>query len=156
MLEDKIILRPKPFRPLLLGVICAAFTAGGLLIAQHESIKGIFIASFFGLCTLVFIVHLIPGSNQLTLTKEGFIITSLFRSDFTEWSNISYFRVGTIGHTRFVLFDYSVNHAKYTSAKRLAKIISGNHGAIPGNYGLTLNDLCSLLNQYRDNSELNK
>lgn len=156
MLEDKLVLRPNPNRTILLGLVCLAFTVGGLLIAQQAIVKGWLIASFFGLGVFVFIIQLIPGSSQLSLTKEGFITTSLFRSHFTDWSDIEQFEVGYVGKSKFVKFDYKANHKKHKTGKGIAKFLSGNHGALPSNYGLSLSELCDLMNEWKTLTQLEK
>lgn len=153
--EDKLILRPKPLKNVVLGLVCLAFTIGGVFISLEEEWKGWLIASFFGLGLLVFIVQLIPGSSQLTLTQEGFIVTSLFRSHFTKWTNVTFFRVDLIGHSKFVQFDYDTDFKKYMMSRRIAKLISGNHGALPSNYGMSLSELCDLMNEWKNISQLN-
>jgi len=154
--EDKLILRPKPLKTIILALVCLAFTTGGILISLEEEWKGWLIASFFGLGLLVFIVQLIPGSSQLTLTKEGFIVTSLFRSYFTEWSDIEPFEVGYVGKSKFVKFDYKANHKKHKTGKGIAKFLTGNHGALPSNYGMSLEDLSGLMNTWKSATQLEK
>jgi hypothetical protein len=92
------------------AVTSLLFVAGGIFILKEEVLKGWLITLFFGVCFLIFVIQLIPGSIQLTLTKEGFTTTSLFRSHFTEWSDIDQFKVGYVGKSKFVKFDYKANH----------------------------------------------
>jgi len=156
MLEDKVILRPKPFKTILMGLVSLLLTVGGVFMAEEEPLKGWLITSFFGLCLLVFSIQLIPGSTQLTLSKEGFKATSLFRGQFTKWSDIEGFKVGYVGKTRFVKFDYTSKHKKHKFGKGLAKFLSGNHGALPSNYGMSLEDLSDLMNTWKSVTQFEK
>ncbi len=117
---------------------------------QEEPLKGWLITSFFGLCLLVFIVQLIPGSTELKLTEEGFEMTSLFRKSTTKWTNVKSFRVGYLGQNKTVKFDYVDGHNKYAKGKRIAKQLSGNHGALPTTYGLKANELLRILNEWKN------
>lgn len=116
--EDKLILRPKPFKTIMFAVTSLLFVAGGIFILKEEVLKGRLITLFFGVCFLIFVIQLIPGSTQLSLTKEGFTTTSLFRSHFTDWSDIEQFEVGYVGKSKFVKFDYKANHKKTQNRKR--------------------------------------
>ena len=144
------ILKPKATKTILLGIVCLAFFVGGILIAKEESLKGWLIASFFGLGFIVFIIQLIPGSTQLTLTKEGFIMTSLFRSHFTKWSDVKVFKIGYLGRNKAVMFDYVDNHTKYEFGKIVSKSLSNSHGALASNYGLKVTELLNLLNDWKN------
>jgi hypothetical protein len=150
MANDTIMLRPKAPKTILLALVSLVFTAGGILIAQKESLKGWSIAAFFGLGFIVFIIQLIPGSTQLTLTKDGFIMTSLFRSNLTKWTDVKAFKLGYLGRKQAVVFDYSSTHKKHAVGKLIAKKLSNSHGALPSNYGLPHAELLSLLNSWKD------
>jgi hypothetical protein len=150
MTDDKKILRPETTKTIVLGIVCLAFIVGGILMTEEESLKGWLIASFFGLVLIVFIIQLIPGSTQLTLTKAGFIMTSLFRSNFTKWSDVKEFKIGYLGRNKAVMFDYVDNHTKYGIGKLVAKSLSGSHGALPNNYGLKVTELLNLMNDWKN------
>ena len=156
MLEDKLVLRPKPFKTIVFAVTSLLFVAGGIFMIEEEGWKGWLITSFFGLCFVTFIIQLIPGSTQLTLTQEGFTTTSLFRSHFTEWSDIEQFEVGYVGKSKFVKFDYKANHKKHKTGKGIAKFLSENHAALPSGYGLSLSELCDLMNEWKSLTQLEK
>jgi hypothetical protein len=148
MIQEDLILRPRPYKSILLGLLCLVFTIGGVYMAFDEGLKGFLIACFFGLGVLVAILQLIPGSNQLVLTKEGFTMTSLFRSHFIRWTDVDYFKPGYIGKSQFLLFDFSAEYKKHDVGKKIAKWISGKHAALPSNYGLSLQELSELMNEW--------
>ena len=150
MTHDKQILRPKATKTILLGIVCLAFTVGGIMMWEDESLKGWLIASFFGLGLIVFIIQLIPRSTQLTLTKEGFIMTSLFRSHLTKWSDVKVFKIDYLGRNKAVMFDYVDKHTKHKIGKIISKSLSDSHGALPSNYGLKVTDLLNLMNDWKN------
>lgn len=150
MNTEEQILRPKNPKTILLALVSLVFTIGGIFIVKDESLKGWLIISFFGLCFLVFLVQLLPGSTQLKLTKKGFIMTSLFRSHFTKWTDIKTFQTGYLGSNKTVMFDYIDNHKKHSTAKIFSKQLSGSHGALPSTYGLKATELIRLMNEWKN------
>ena len=150
MKAEKKTYRPKNPKTILLGLISLAFVIIGSYMIQGEPLKGWLITSFFGLCLLVFILQLIPGSTELKLTEEGFEMTSLFRKNTTKWADIKSFKVGYLGQKKTVKFDYVDGHSKHTAGKLIAKQLSGNHGALPSTYGLKANELLKILNEWKN------
>lgn len=135
---------------ILLAAVSMLFTYGGILIIEDNSLKGWFITLFFGLCFLVALIQLIPNSSQIKLTKEGFTMTSLFRSHFTKWEDVKYFKEGYIGSKKTVMFDYVDSHDKFTLGKGIAKYLSDSHGALPDTYGIKTPELIRILNEWKN------
>lgn len=150
MTNDQQILRPKATKTIFYGIVCLTGSVGGMIITDEENLKGWLIASFFGLLLIVFVIQLIPGSTQLTLTKDGFIMTSLFRSHITKWSDVKAFKIGYLGRNKAVMFDYVNSHLKHEIGRVVAKSISGSHGALPSNYGLKVTELLNLMNDWKN------
>jgi hypothetical protein len=150
MKNEKKIYRPKNPKTILLGLISLVLTVGGTFMIQDEPLKGLLITSSFGLCSLVFIVQLIPGSTELKLTEEGFEMTSLFRKNTTKWTDVKSFKVGYLGQNKTIKFDYVESHKKHTTGKLIAKQLSGNHGALPTTYGLKATELLQILNEWKN------
>ena len=149
-MDDKEILKPKTTKTILLGIVSLTFTIEGIMLTDKESLKGWLIASFFGLGLIVFLIQLIPGSTQLTLTKEGFIMTSLFRSHLTKWSDVKEFKIDYLGRNKAVMFDYIDSYRKHQIGKTIAKSLSDSHGALPSNYGLELTELLNKMNECKN------
>ncbi len=150
MKHEKKIYRPKNPKIILLGLISLILMVGGTFIIQDEALKGWLITSFFGLCLLVFIVQLIPGSTELKLTEEGFEMTSLFRKSITKWTDVKSFKVGYLGQNKTIKFDYVDRYIKHTIGKSIAKQLSGNHGALPTTYGLKATELLKIMNRWKN------
>ncbi len=150
MKAEKKIYRPKNPKTILLGLVSGALMVGGTFIIPEEPIKGWLITSFFGLCLLVFIVQLIPGSTELKLTEEGFEMTSLFRKSVTKWTDVKSFKVGYVAQNKTIKFDFVDDHKEHMTGKIIAKQLSGNHGALPTTYGLEASELLKILNEWKN------
>lgn len=142
--------RPKTLKTILLGLTCLLFTIGGTLIIHDQPLKGWLGTSFFGLCLLVFIIQLIPGSTELKLTNEGFETTSLFRANLTKWKDVKTFRIGYLGKNKTIMFDYVESHKKHLAGKLIAKKMSGSQGALPSTYGLQANEILAIMNEWKN------
>ena len=150
MKPEKKIYRPKNPKTILLGLVSGTLMVGGTFVIPEEPLKGWLITSFFGLCLLVFIVQLIPGSTELKLTEEGFEMTGLFRKSVTKWTDVKSFKVGYLGQNKTIKFDFVDDHKKHETGKLIAKHLSGNHGALPTTYGLKATELLKILNEWKN------
>lgn len=149
MKNENLILRPKKSNNILLLTGSLAFTAIGFIVLKDNEFISWVAILFFGLCSLVFLIQLLPGSTQLFLTEDGFIITSLFRSHFTDWKEVKSFKIGYLGRDLTVMFDYVDSHKKHTIGKYISKEMSGSHGALPSTYGMKATELLKLMNEFK-------
>jgi len=150
MKTERQTYKPRNPKTLLLGLVSLIFVVGGVFMTKDEPVMGWFVTSFFGICLLVFLVQLIPGSTELTLTEEGFEMTSLFRKSMTLWSDIEKFKLGYLGKNKTVMFDYNESHKKQETGKLISKELSGSHGALPSTYGLKASELLKILNEWKN------
>jgi len=150
MKTEKQTFRPRNPKTVLLGLVSLTFVVSGIFMTKEQPIMGWFVTSFFGICLLVFLIQLIPGSTELTLTKEGFEMTSLFRKSVTRWTDIESFKIGYLGQSKTVMFDYNENYKKYETGKLIAKELSGSHGALPTTYGQKATELLKILNEWKN------
>lgn len=150
MKTERQTYRSKNPKTLLLGLVSLLFVVGGVFMTEDEPIMGWFVTSFFGICLLVFLIQLIPGSTELTLTKDGFEMTSLFRKSTTKWTDVDSFKIGYLGQNKTVMFDYIDGHNKHETGKLIAKGLSGSHGALPTTYGLKATELLRILNEWKN------
>jgi hypothetical protein len=143
------ILRPKRLKTFGWLALSAGFTAGGAWMILSGEPIGWFPALFFGLCAVVFGVILLPNSAYLRVSQDGFTVCSLFRAQSYRWSDVGPFTVGRIGPNRMVVFNFSDQYRAAPRARKLASALTGYEGALPDSYGMSLEDLASLLNEYR-------
>ncbi|MBJ6119619.1 hypothetical protein JAO76_15520 [Pontibacter sp. BT310] len=149
MENRNLILRPKKSKIILFLTGSVAFTAAGFLVLEENEFMGWMSIIFFGLCSITFLIQLIPGSFQLLLTKEGFTITSFFRSHFTYWKEVESFNLGYVGRDLTVMFDYVDSHKDHAFGKYISKEISDSHGALPDTYGMQATELLALLEEFK-------
>jgi hypothetical protein len=147
--DETQVFRPSSLRNLGLLAGSAAFTAIGLWMVSEKDSSGWFVAGVFGLGVLTAAVLSLPNSSYLRLGPDGFTVCSMFRSHSYRWSDVATFEVGRIGVNRMIVFNFSPG---YTGAKRgrlLATAMTGYEAALPDSYGMPLESLAALLNQYR-------
>jgi hypothetical protein len=148
-IPDTLLLRPSRKRWLLLLVLCLAFTAGGVMAAARGEIVGWLGLIFFGLCSVVAVILLLPNSAYLRLTRDDFEVRSLFRSHRVRWTDVKAFRPGRIGFNAMVLYDFAPSYAASRRMRAISSAIGGAEGAVPDSYGLSVPDLARLLEEWR-------
>ena len=136
---------------LLLG--CSAFVAIGIFILDKNPEIAWACIIFFGLGVIVALIQFYPNSTYLKLTNEGFEVKSLFKSSFTKWSDVKDFREGQIKGNKMIFFDYTDQHKKWNSGKKVAKFLSGNEGAVQSSYNIKTDELLILMEEYKQNSK---
>ena len=65
------------------------------MVATAEP-RGWAVLIFFGVGTIVSTVMLMPGAGGLTLDRDGFTTTSLFRANRSRWQNVTGFQAISI------------------------------------------------------------
>jgi hypothetical protein len=152
----EFILRPRRGGTLLYLAVSGLFTGGGTWMVREGEKLGWWVAAFFGLCTAVFLVQLVPGSACLRLTPDGFEMRALFRSSSLRWTDVRGFGVvrmkqhGFLTVHTMVGFDFSDSYDRSRAGRALARAVAGCEGALPDLYGLKAEALASLLNAWRD------
>lgn len=130
-------------------MVSSSFVAIGSYLIEENPFMAWMTIIFFGLGVIVFVIQLMPNSSRLKLSKDGFELKNLFKSDFTKWSDVDKFRVGYVGRTKMVKYDFSREHNKYNVGKKIAKSLSGSEGALPNTYGMKAKELAELMNDWK-------
>jgi hypothetical protein len=147
---EPLVLRPGKGRQLKLVGVCLAFVAAGaFLMTAGELAWGAAGVGFFGLGAIVLGTTLLPGASHLRLEREGFEIRSLFRAAHYRWSNVQNFRPVAIPPSGMTLvgFDFSPNARP--AAAWLSSSVAGAEGCLPDTYGLSPEDLSSVMEAWR-------
>jgi hypothetical protein len=131
-------------------MLSAAFTAGGVCMGLDGEQSGLLVAGFFGLCTLVMIGTLLPGSSSLRLSPEGFRVRILYRTTSVRWDEVAGFGVVSIGFQTLVVWDYSPGSPHFVLRGRVSATLRGHDAALPDTFGRSPRDLAELLKAYRD------
>jgi hypothetical protein len=145
-----VTLYPSRKKWLLVCAGSALFAIGGVWMVRSGEWMGWLPLIFFSLVALVAAVAMLPGAGALTLGREGFEITNLFRRHPTRWQDALRFTTARIppATQRWVVYDDTSQ-----SAKRIAKInveVVGRNAALPDTYGLSPDDLGHLMMRWRE------
>jgi hypothetical protein len=145
-----VTLYPSRKKWLLVFAGGALFASGGVWMIRSGEWTGWFPLVIFALVVVIAAVAMLPGAGALTLDREGFEITNLFRRHRTSWQDALRFATARIppATQRWVVYD-DLGH----SAKQLAKInveIVGRNAALPDTYGLSSDDLGQLMTEWRE------
>src|SRR5688572_24515151 len=101
------------------------FVAGGIWMDPDEPWVGGSTAVFFGLCGLVGLVTLLPGSSYLTLTTQGFWFAGLFRKHFVAWKDVVSFSVAQIQTHKMVGWNYTSAFKEQVVLRRVSSMVAG-------------------------------
>lgn len=142
-------LKTSPWRHLGLLVISLVFVAIGILMVRDGEGIGWLVLGFFGLCALAFAVQMLPGASRLRLDRDGFTVTSLFRSSTVHWSEVSRFFVARIGGRAMVCWEYNAAVPHAVRSRRVSRALAGVEAGLPDTYGLTPEALVKLLEDWR-------
>jgi hypothetical protein len=145
-----VFMRPSRRKWLLILLGCAIFTAGSIWMVLEGKPIGWFPLIFFGLGSVTALALLLPGAGGLKLDANGFEITNLFQRKRTRWQDTSVFEPVRIPPANILLVVYDDAKLGASSMAQIASSIAGRNGALPDTYGLSANDLASLMTQWRE------
>jgi len=163
MRNEAITLKPRKLKTIGYLLISCAFVFIGFIVIDENALLRWSSISFFGLGVIVFIIQLIPDSTYLRLTRDGFEVRSLYKSNFTKWDEIKSFRAGSLTvptytnlgtfistNKKMVFYDYKKSHKKY----RIGKSLSGRQAALPDLYGMKVDELAKLMNKWKNKNSV--
>lgn len=150
MENDVIILAGRKQKWILIGLLSAAFVAGGVEMIRDGDTTGWGVALFFGLCLLVSVYMLTPNAIRLKIDQDGLEMKTLAKPMKIAWQDVDSFYVATIstGHakTKMIGIKFSDSYMQAKAMRKVASAITGIEGAIPDNFSLPADKLCELLN----------
>ncbi|MGB0133021.1 STM3941 family protein [Dokdonella sp.] len=132
----------------LLLLVSLMFVACGIWMFADKALTGLFIIAFFGLCALVFVIQLIPGSSWLRLDDEGFTYCALFRKRHVRWCDVEALTVTHIGAIQRIGWNYAVGCKDNALGRDLNRALAGVDAALPDNYGKSASVLAELMGSY--------
>ena len=153
MKKEPQIIKPNQLKNSILFLGCSAFVAISIFIKDSDPTIGWGSIIFFGLGLIVSLIRFIPNSTYLKLTDEGFEVKGLFRSSFTKWTDVKDFREGQIKCNKMIFFDYTDDHKKWNTGKKVAKFLSGYEGAVQSSYNIKTDRLLNLMKEYKRKSK---
>jgi len=146
--------KAKHFLFLLLSML---FVAGGVWMASDGDWMGHFAYLFFSLCSVVFVIQLIPNSSYLKLRDDEFEFSALFRRHHVKWKDIEGFGIMTQTHkgittNKMVGWDYKEGFDGSNFGRKASKKIAGIESGLPDTYGMKAEDLLSLMSVYLEHN----
>lgn len=135
---------------LLVLVTCLVFVAGGIGMVRDADSRGWLGIVFFGLGAIVATAALLPGASSLTLDREGFEFTSLYRRSRRRWQDATRFDVMQVprARTKLVVFDDATLTGSWGAAASIA--LSGRNAGLPDTYGFAADELARLMTRWRE------
>jgi hypothetical protein len=155
--NDELVLKPSKLRQFRLLITGAIFTAGGVWMIASHNLMGWFVLLFFGLCLLVFVINLLPNASYLRLTKDGFEVKQLFRSNFYRWTDVQDIQSGAqykygFPIRTYVGFNFSDTYEQAGKARAIAKSLTGCEGQLADNFGMEAPGLAALMARWKENA----
>lgn len=152
-----VTLRVSRLKTLALFVGSLAFVVGGIFLIVFAKgdpeawVAGIASVLFFGACTVIGALMLLPGAGSLTLDVDGFEVCSLFRRHRIAWPQASLFIVATLAlpdnNKRMV--GYDDDRLKGFGAE-FSRGTIGRNAALPDTYRLSVEELARLMTEWRE------
>jgi len=145
-----VTLRPSRLKWILVLLGALVFVAGGIGMIVSGETMGWVVAGFFGLCIPVGVIALLPGASGMTLHRDGFDISNMFRRQSYPWRDVSGFDAVRIppAMTKIVVFDHAGAAGK-TIAKLNVGLVGRNAG-LPDTYGIPADVLAGLMAAWRE------
>lgn len=156
-MEKIIILRAKKGRTIFLLIVCLFFVLAPVLINKKYDMIDWGSSVFFGAGVIIYLIQLLPNSSYLKLDEEGFELKSTYKLTYTKWSDVDRFKVGYIktrySKTKMIMLDYSEKYKKHKTGREISNYISGADGALPDNYGMKIEQLVKLMNEWKSENK---
>lgn len=132
------VFRPKQWSNLILLLVCSAFVALGIMALKDKPFLGWLVITFFGLGVIVSLIQFYPNASYIKLNEEGFEVKD--------------FRQGYISGNKMIFYNYTDEHKKWNSGKKVSKFLSGNEGAFQSTYNISTDKLMALMVDYKKRS----
>lgn len=153
MNDEKLVFEASRLKTVVLLLGCAVFLCVGIWFANDGDRWAIpvIIISAFG--CLIVLSMLVPGNFRLTIDSSGVELKSPFRSINLAWSDVDEFYVGYIhtgpSTTKLIAIKYSESYNKQRTGRKVSTQITGMEGAIPNHFNKSPEELCAILNSYK-------
>jgi hypothetical protein len=143
-------LQPSRVKWIVVLLGSAGFVAIGVFIMPWDSAETWFVTAFFGICMAAAIVILLPGAGGLRLDRQGFQVTSLYRSHFVRWPDATGFKAATVPPARQTMVVFDDAGAAAGALGRLNVGLIGRTSSLPDTYGMSADELAGLMERWRE------
>jgi hypothetical protein len=149
--SEKLVLHAGKLRNLGFLALSLVFCAGSVWLLSRGKVIGWLPLVVFGLGVVLFAINLLPSASMLVLTRDGFAITAVFRKrELTPWSHVAHFGIAQVSLNRMLGWDYVPEHRPAGKAPDIAKAGTGFEAALPDTYGMKVQDLVYLMEDWRN------
>lgn len=131
---------------LAIASVSLVLAVAGLYLAGLGERRGVAVAGFFGLTSLLAALLCVYGHANVRLAEDGFVVGRLWRDAPYRWTDVSPFRVIAIRGNRRVAFDTAEDRGILAN---LARRQFGASTILPDSYGMKAEELADLLNAWR-------
>jgi hypothetical protein len=128
----------------------AAFTAGGVMMVRSGEPLGWFVLGFFALVAVIAAAALLPGAGKLTLDRDGFEATTLFRRHRARWADTDGFDSAVVPPSHQALVVYDDRTLPSGGLAGINTSITGRNSALGDTYGFAAADLAALMAAWRE------
>jgi hypothetical protein len=145
MSDDRLIFEGNRTKSFILLLGCALFLGVGIFFAMDGDRWAIVVIMISAFAFLYILPTLIPGNMRLTIDSAGVEMKSPLRSMKLAWSDVEEFYVGYV-HTgpatsKLIAIKYSQTCDKQR--------ITDTERGIPNHFNKSPEELCELLNSYK-------
>ena len=150
---QEITFYPSKAKYLLILSGSLLFTAGGVWMAYDGEWKGHFVYLFFGLCSVAFVITLLPNASYLKLRDDEFEFGRIFRKHCVKWEDVKNFEIWTYSHRHGSIEQVGWNYKEGVEVSKFVRIArrAGTDDCLADTYGMKTEELLSLMNEHLAN-----
>lgn len=74
---------------------------------------------------------------------------AFFKPMQVKWTDVEHFYVATVYGNKMIGIRYSTSYGKMEAARKVASAISGVEGALPNHFKSSPEEICEILNRWR-------
>ena len=147
---QEITFYPSKAKYLLMLSGSLLFTAGGVWMAYDGEWTGHFAYLFFGLCSVAFVIMLLPDASYLKLRDDEFEFGRMFRKHCVTWKDVKNFEIWTYSHQYGSIKQVGWNYKEGVEVSKFVRInkMVGIDDCLADTYGMKEEELLSLMNEY--------
>jgi hypothetical protein len=153
MTDERLVFDGSRLKTIALLLGCAVFLGVGIWFAQDGDRWAIVVIMISGFGFLMLLSMLAPGAVRLTIDSSGVELKSPFRTINLAWSDVDEFYVGYIhtgpSTTKLIAIKYSESYNKQRTGRKVSRQVTGMEGAIPNHFKKSPEELCAILNSYK-------
>ncbi len=149
MADEIIVITASRFRMAVAVLASAVLGAAGAMAALAGRPLGWFVFTFFALCAFASLWLLVLKLPKLTLSSQGFFMSTAFGPAGFFWSDVTGFEIIRVFGAKMVGIRFSASCAKLRRARSFVGRVTGVSGAIGNHYSKSPEEICALLNEWR-------